>query len=440
MQTFLRDRKALNLSECLLCSLIFASSLACALYLFQSFVRAENNASVVINVLDFGATPNDETDDTLAIESAIEAASDLKWSSKLGTQNLNVAPVYIPSGIYLVKGLVVWNNYSQISGAGQSATILKHSGDAPVIHLKGAANVEIKNLALDGGGEASYGILAEDMGFVAERNGDLAPVSGRLENVTIQSVLGKPGIGFANTDRAHSWRIARSTIKGNSVGVRLVGRAQHTRLTDSKIYLNKREQVIVGDGKFYIRSISIDNSDIEGTEEGGSFPLIRVNGVDPLTINSVYFEGHRTASSTDIETEGLPSKIGIDGLYSNGGAKTPPSRSIYLKTKTNLQMDNATFVNTQRVIEISNSDIETASNSSQMSSIMVRNSSGPGLENGLSIRQGGSSWLDGVSLSLGGSTWSAVVGKDGTLWLGYNGEARLTVSPSGNVVTHSKGE
>ena len=178
----------------------------------QSSLYAQNStAPEIINVIDFGATPNDTIDDTAAIQQALDSSSNPPWDTTLGTYYLSNKQVYFPTGVYLVTGLVINHAYTKIKGTGIYSSVLKlHDATGSVINLNGAAYVEIEQMGIDGAGTASYGIYADDVGYVPERKGDFASVHGLLNGVRISGANGTPGIGFANADRAHSWRIIDS--------------------------------------------------------------------------------------------------------------------------------------------------------------------------------------------------------------------------------------
>src|SRR3712207_3797246 len=85
----------------------FALGLLCTLVCFftlmtdQSFSASTNfkppRDARVINVLDFGATPNDSTDDTAAIQKAIVKA--LNRDTRYGSPPF----IFIPKGTYLLS-------------------------------------------------------------------------------------------------------------------------------------------------------------------------------------------------------------------------------------------------------------------------------------------------------------------------------------------------
>lgn len=83
-------------------------------------------ADTVLDVTNYGAKGDGVTDDTDAIQSAINAA-------------INGGTIFLPRGVYKVTGLTIHNKGTNILGDGRWATrIVRHSGNAPLITMSGS--------------------------------------------------------------------------------------------------------------------------------------------------------------------------------------------------------------------------------------------------------------------------------------------------------------
>lgn len=83
-------------------------------------------ADTVIDVSNYGAKGDGTTDDTAAIQSAIDAA-------------VNGGTVFMPRGVYMVTALTIRNKGTNILGDGRWATrLVRLSGNAPLITMSGS--------------------------------------------------------------------------------------------------------------------------------------------------------------------------------------------------------------------------------------------------------------------------------------------------------------
>jgi hypothetical protein len=113
------------------------------------------------NILDFGATPNDETPDSQAIQKAIDAAADAGGGT-----------IYLPRGVYLIdKPIDIQDNNLVLTGDG-SSTILKNqqAEDALIRSLSctrspttSLEHVIIEKMHLDGADKSVDGIMFTGM-------------------------------------------------------------------------------------------------------------------------------------------------------------------------------------------------------------------------------------------------------------------------------------
>ncbi len=80
----------------------------------------------VVSVKDFGATGDGTTDDTVAIQAAIDAAASLG------------APVFVPGGTYKVTDALLLTDNQTLLGAGKSAILKAYANDKAIIRIKGS--------------------------------------------------------------------------------------------------------------------------------------------------------------------------------------------------------------------------------------------------------------------------------------------------------------
>ncbi|MFD0672701.1 discoidin domain-containing protein [Cohnella sp. GCM10027633] len=112
--------------------------------------------AATMNVTSYGANGGDASDDTTAIQNAINAAS-------------SGDTVYFPAGTYYINSSLLPKSGIKLNGASQSTAIIKFNGSAgsAMIYMpmsSSISNVEISNLTLDGNSdpEAYYGIEAHN--------------------------------------------------------------------------------------------------------------------------------------------------------------------------------------------------------------------------------------------------------------------------------------
>ncbi|HVQ44317.1 MAG TPA: glycosyl hydrolase family 28-related protein [Candidatus Saccharimonadia bacterium] len=102
---------------------------------------------MAINVADYGAVGDGVTDDTNAIQAAINAA-------------VGGGLVEFPRGVFMIRGLKISNKGTALSGAARFGTrLVRLSGTAPLIDISGTATTighlrycSLTNLMIDGGG------------------------------------------------------------------------------------------------------------------------------------------------------------------------------------------------------------------------------------------------------------------------------------------------
>jgi polygalacturonase len=123
---------------------------------FSDYKCSASGATATARFRPRGAAANGVTDDTSAIQNAIDAAS---------SAGGGVVP--LPAGTFLINGHLVLKSNVKLTGAGPSATIIKAGpkflastgpdGGYPVITTDGASNVTIANLTADQNGRVLNG-------------------------------------------------------------------------------------------------------------------------------------------------------------------------------------------------------------------------------------------------------------------------------------------
>ena len=107
---------------------------------------ANASAATVIDVRSHGALPDDASDDSVAIQKAIDTAPD-------------GSTIYFPRGTYLLAGVRINNrNGLTLSGDGSTLSILRRSGSYPkLFESSNAADMLITKLGFDTNGLDAYG-------------------------------------------------------------------------------------------------------------------------------------------------------------------------------------------------------------------------------------------------------------------------------------------
>jgi hypothetical protein len=158
---------------------------------FQVLPPAFAASSSDFDVKSYGATGNGSTDDTTAIQNAINAA-----------QSAGGGVVFFPKGTYrITSSLFVSGNYVQLEGTGEGSVIWPATSGLTAIYIGNAGglnlctNNKVKNLCVHravGPAAGSYGIRVERARFI------------NLEGVSVYDSaygigVGVPGDGSLNT-------------------------------------------------------------------------------------------------------------------------------------------------------------------------------------------------------------------------------------------------
>ncbi len=175
------------------------------------------------DVKRYGAKGDGQTDDTAAIQKAIDAA--VAKGTKM---------VLIPAGTYRTSdpGLHIYMSDITLRGLGKYATIIRHHGIKPALTVGQGKkplcmNVRIVDLQFDGSSAQSDGIFLQDY-----------TVRYYIENVSILNF--KSGFGIRTVNHNHSGHISSMDVYKNEVGIFIGDQGQYTDISFSKIYHNKK--------------------------------------------------------------------------------------------------------------------------------------------------------------------------------------------------------
>src|SRR5262249_24524847 len=132
------------------------------------------------DVLNFGAIPDDNIDDTAAINNAINAASAFPGTT-----------VTMSTGTYRVSSQIIAKSDVSLVGERKDATILQRVGNSttPLFLADHVSNVELANFTLDGNNltrpsDGIYASTASNLNFH-----DLA-----VRNIATSNVFGPHGV------------------------------------------------------------------------------------------------------------------------------------------------------------------------------------------------------------------------------------------------------
>jgi hypothetical protein len=258
----------------------------------------------IISVKDYGAKGDGTTDDTTAIQAAINACSS-GWINNGGGLYSGGNTLYIPEGIYLVSSTLAMKVGVSIIGAGYRATVLKftNTGDgilmSSTINVNNTVNTSVENLGIFNTNAANTG-------------GGYVDVGGSYVILHGVEIIGfKYGVIFDQTELA-TIRLCKFESQ-LLAGVWLVNGAGHTigglpdftnRITVQECQINQNATVYgIADDGGYTHSYYNNNFN-------GCLTHIRVAGSTGLIIKGNEFE---SAASAPITFNTLSLNGAVDG-------------------------------------------------------------------------------------------------------------------------------
>lgn len=175
------------------------------------------------SVLTYGAIGNGIADDTVAIQSALDTSAD----------------VYFPAGTYLVRGLWVQFNHSNIHGDGPASILLLSSYVSGTLLNANAHDVSVHDLSLSGGNDVSHNLMVDP---ASVRNGII--VSAESDSSVHQATIhGFDSVGIWAVDITST---TQTTLSLSDVAIYdcwdalLIGRnSEYVHLANADIHHNR---------------------------------------------------------------------------------------------------------------------------------------------------------------------------------------------------------
>ena len=259
----------------------------------------------IISVKDYGAKGDGTTDDTSAIQAAINACSS-GWINNGSGLYSGGNTLYIPKGIYLISSTLTMKVGISIIGAGYRATILKftNTGDgilmSSTINVNTTVNTSVENLGIFNANASNTG-------------GGYVDVGGSYVILHGVEIIGfKYGVIFDQTELA-TIRLCKFESQ-LLAGIWLVNNADHTigglsdftnRITVQECQINQDATVYgIADDGGYTHSYYNNNFN-------GCLTQIRVAGTNGIIIKGNEFE---SAAGAPITFNTLSLNGTVDGV------------------------------------------------------------------------------------------------------------------------------
>jgi hypothetical protein len=286
--------------------------LARGILLAAMLQRAGVCSADTLNVINFGATPDGTSDNTAAIQRALDAA-------------LPYDGVYLPAGVYLISATLRPHSNTTVIGDTDGQTVVQYnSGDAhAMIELNGVSNVEISDLTLEGANSPipSYGIAGHDGSGLF------------LHRLIIQNFTNPSGchaIQFSGDDGTFAHPVTDSVISDNAIanisanspwggGIRMSWGSSRNHILRNVIDNTGRGGIFGNDG---CTDLVIQHNTV--TRSGQTDQKLGIelaNGCDRATIEDNSIDHWLSISESDNcairrntvqDTEGEPAFIGIE--------------------------------------------------------------------------------------------------------------------------------
>lgn len=295
-----------------------------------------SNLEDVVSVKEFGAIGNGKTNDSTAIELAI---------NQLNQRGGGV--LYFPKGNYIISSPIIVNNNIRIKGSGKYSSILKLQGNIKAIDLGSKyakVGVAIESLGIIGTGEK--GQIGIDAYYFV--NGSY------IQDVRIEDV--ETGIRLTKVWHASFYNLFIKGCTNYGIHVRsLSSEEQVNGVRFSSVFIQKSKNAVFLDGKSSSVGIHFDSSTFEQNRE----TAIISKGFSPLLFTNCYFEAnYQDAKKKDKLTWSKPIDVQVheakgetlvkfDSCYFSRANDFLPSSEkvgIYLGENTLATVTNSSFV------------------------------------------------------------------------------------------------
>ena len=131
-------------------SRIWVVAVMCGVLFFASYCNGQEKAGFgTLNVKDFGAKGDGKTDDTEAIQKALDKSND-NYGVHGGGYHYTMPELVFPAGHYKVSKTLKWNAFSTIRGDGGKVMLEQTNPQLNIIEYNGFRNV-VKGMAFIGG-------------------------------------------------------------------------------------------------------------------------------------------------------------------------------------------------------------------------------------------------------------------------------------------------
>jgi len=292
-----------------------------------------NNTYPLSDVRRYGATGDGVTDDTLAIQAAIDEAQS------------NGGAVYIPSGSYLVSGLTV-TDYSLVDGV-LNTTRLKIYGDGQASRLIGSSASPVLSIG-NSGGVKVFDVIVEDLHIdgAATSVNCLKLINATRIDIIRCRIFDATGAGvFYAEDSYGPHKITDCLIRQHgSHGVHV----DNSSANNGNNLTISRSGILQNGGAGVLLEASygttICSCDIEGNGDTGINAEGVTHTIQALTIRDNYIEDHDLGTiKAGIHLEANVQGVEIAGNYINLTDNTGQLYGIYIERSFGVSISGNTI-------------------------------------------------------------------------------------------------